>query len=56
MKTQKLSSAKNICPTWGDFLNNIRHNYRHRILKAEEKIENAEKRIEPCSCFTKEHY
>jgi hypothetical protein len=42
--------------TWGDFINSIRHNYRHRILKAEEKIENAEKRIEPCSCFTKEHY
>jgi len=42
--------------TWNDFLMNIKHNYRHRILKAESKIKQVEKRIEPCSCFTKNHY
>jgi hypothetical protein len=42
--------------TWDDFLNSVKHNYRHRILKAESKIKNTEKRTEPCSCFTKEHY
>jgi hypothetical protein len=42
--------------TWDDFLQNIKHPYRRRILKAEHKIKHIEKRIEPCSFFTQEHY
>ena len=42
--------------SWNDFFNAIKHNYRHRILKAEAKIATAEKRVEPCTCFTIEHY
>jgi len=42
--------------SWNDFLQNIKHNYRRRITKAEEKTADVEKRVEPCSCFTEEHY
>lgn len=42
--------------SYPEFLNNIKHNYRRRILKAEEKIKNVEKTIESCSSFTEEHY
>lgn len=42
--------------TWNDFLYKIKHNYRRRILKAEEKIADIEKRIEPCFFFTNVHY
>lgn len=41
---------------WAGFLNNIKHAYRRRILKATEKILHVDKRIEPCFMFTKEHY
>ena len=42
--------------SYNDFLKSIKHNYRRRIIKAEEKLKNVEKRIEPCSSFTEEHY
>lgn len=42
--------------SWDDFLNNIKHNYRRRILKAEEKTANVETRTETCSQFTEVHY
>ncbi|MDL2308598.1 hypothetical protein LJC53_03315 [Bacteroidales bacterium OttesenSCG-928-C03] len=41
---------------WNDFLYNIKHNYRRRILKAEEKIADIEKHTESCSRFTEIHY
>ncbi len=37
--------------SWDDFLSSIKHNYRRRILKAEEKISAVERRVEPCSNF-----
>jgi hypothetical protein len=42
--------------SYNDFLNNLKHLYRRRIVKAEQKMKTVEKRIEPCSCFTEEHY
>jgi hypothetical protein len=42
--------------SWDDFLESIRHHYRRRIVKAQLKAKSMEKRIEPCHCFSEEHY
>jgi hypothetical protein len=42
--------------SYSNFLNSIKHNYRRRIVKAEEKFKNVEKRVESCTLFTEEHY
>ena len=42
--------------SWHDYLKSVKHSYRRRILISEKKTAQVEKRIEPCSYFTEEHY
>lgn len=42
--------------TWETYLESLRHNYRRRIIKAEQRFKNIKKTKSLCNQFSREHY
>lgn len=56
MQTLPTLMIEQCANSWQNYLQSIRHNYRRRILRSEEKISNILIKNELCNNFTDEHY